>query len=229
MDGGSWITLQDGAGIDSGSTETYSAPAQADGVTINWQVRAGTSNPSSGSYTSATSRTVSGCTDTGVVSVATEGGSCATGSSTPKITITNGKASTQYFDIQYSTNGGVSWTTLQDGASISASSNDEFSLPSSVTDGTTVSFQYRYDTSNPSSGSYTAADSVTIDCPYINPAATQSFTTTCSAGARTNSLVLTNASPANTVAYFYVEYFLMMKQHGIQRQINLLLLVAPKH
>ena len=102
----------------------------------------------------------------------------------------------------------MSWTTLQDGAAISASGNDEFSLPSSVTDGTTVSFQYRYDTSNPSSGSYTGADSVTIDCPYINPAATQSFTTTCSAGARTNSLVLTNASPANTTAYFLVEYSL---------------------
>ena len=83
LDSGSWITLQDGAGISSGSTETYSAPAQADGVTIAWQVRAGTSNPSSGSYTSATSRTTSGCTDTGVVSVATSGGSCASGSSTP--------------------------------------------------------------------------------------------------------------------------------------------------
>ena len=206
LDSGSWVTLQNGAGISSGSTGTYSAPAQADGVTIAWQVRAGTSNPSSGSYTSATSRTVSGCTDTGVVSVSTSGGSCSTGSSTPSITFTNGKASTQYFDVQYSTNGGSSWTTLQDGNDISASGNETYSLPSSVTHGTTVSFQYRYDTSNPSSGSYTAATSVTIDCPYINPAASESFTTTCSAGARTNSLVLTNASPANSTAYFLIEY-----------------------
>ena len=85
------ITLQDGAGISSASTtdKTYSAPAQADGVTITWQVRAGTSNPSSGSYTSATSRTTVDVL-MGVLSVATEGGSCASGSSI-KITITNGK------------------------------------------------------------------------------------------------------------------------------------------
>ena len=104
---GSWVTLQDGNAIAAGggNAETYTIPtAQSHGTTIYWQYRADSSgNPSSGSYTSATSRTVSCPTYTFTTS--TSAGSCSGGSSTPSITVNNTGNSTAYFDVQYSTNG----------------------------------------------------------------------------------------------------------------------------
>ena len=183
IDSGSWVTLENGNGITSGATETYSLPSsQAHGVVISWQVRNGTSNPSSGSYTSAGSSTVD-C-PTGTVSVSVSAGSCSAGSSTPQISITNGTNETQVFDVQYKIGSGGTWQDLQDGNSISSSSTETYTLSSAQTHDTQVYFQYRYATSNPSSGSYTSTDgsgntlSATVDCVYINPAASQSFTTT---------------------------------------------------
>ncbi len=88
---GSWVTLEDGNSIAAGggNAETYTIPtAQSHGTTIYWQYRADSSgNPSSGSYTSATSRTVSCPTYTFTTS--TSAGSCSNGSSTPSITVNN--------------------------------------------------------------------------------------------------------------------------------------------
>ena len=156
----SWTTLQNGNAISSGATETYTIPsAQSHGTTIYWRYRASsTGNPSSGSYTTATSRTVSCPTVTFTTS--TSAGSCSGSSSTPTISVTNTGNSTGYFDVQWSTDNS-SWTTLQDGNAISSSATETYSVSSAQTHGTTVYFQVRSGTSNPSSGSYTAASSVT--------------------------------------------------------------------
>ncbi len=48
--GSNWTDLKDGEAVSPGSPETYATPAQADGTTVSWQFRWGTSNPSSGSF-----------------------------------------------------------------------------------------------------------------------------------------------------------------------------------
>ena len=111
----------------------------------------------------------------GSVSVTTSLNSCSSGSATSSIAVTASGA-TMYVDVQYSTNGGSSWSTLQDGNSISSGATETYTIPSAVSHGTTISWQYRSGTSNPSSGSYTAATSRTVSCPTL------SFTTSTSAG-----------------------------------------------
>ena len=84
-------------------------------------MRAGTSNPSSGSYVSTTSSAGSGSTltntvncETGQVTAAVDAGTCSGTSSTPKVIITNGTNATQYVDVQYKIgSGAVSYTHLR--------------------------------------------------------------------------------------------------------------------
>ena len=198
--GSSWSTLQDGNSISSGATETYTIPsAVSHGTTISWQYRSGTSNPSSGSYTAATAVTVSCATLSFTTS--TSAGSCSSGSSTPTITVTNTGNSTGYFDVQWSIDNS-SWTTLQNGNAIASGSNETYSVSSAQTHGTTVYFQVRSGLSNPSSGSYTAATSRTVDCPIIDVSASQSLGS-CSAGAKTSTLTLSNSNSANTTCLLY--------------------------
>ena len=158
---GSWITTQNGNGIASGSTETYSISAQAHTSVVYWQVRAGTSNPSSGSYVTTTSSDGTGSTltntvdcVTGQVTAAVDAGTCSGTSSTPKVTITNGTNETKFVDVQYKVGSSGTWEDLADGSSISAGSFTIFTLGSAQDHNTEVYFQFRFDTSNPSSGSY---------------------------------------------------------------------------
>ena len=189
-------------------------------------MRAGTSNPSSGSYVSTTSSAGSGSTltntvncETGQVTAVVDAGTCSGTSSTPKVIITNGTNATQYVDVQYKIGSGGTWTDLADGSSISASAFTIFTLGSAQADNTEVYFQFRYGTSNPSSGSYITTQNTdgagsgstllaTINCENPDPSAAQTFTSTCSAGARTNTLTLSNSASANVTVYFYVEYSL---------------------
>ena len=124
---GSWTTTQDGNGITAGDTETYTISAQAHTSVISWRVRAGTSNPSSGSYVTTTSSAGSGSTltntvdcVTGYVTATVDAGTCSGTSSTPKVTITNGTNETKVVDVQYKIGSGGTWTDLADGSSISA-------------------------------------------------------------------------------------------------------------
>ena len=224
IDSGSWTTTQDGNGITAGSTETYTISAQAHTSVVYWQVRAGTSNPSSGSYVSTTSSDGSGSTltntvdcVTGQVTAAVDAGTCSGTSSTPKVTITNGTNETKVVDVQYKIGSSGTWEDLADGSSISAGSFTIFTLGSAQAHNTEVYFQFRFDTSNPSSGSYITTQNTdgagagstllaTVDCENVDPSATESFTSTCSAGARTNTLTLSNSASANATVYFYVEY-----------------------
>ena len=78
-----WVTLKNDEAVSPGSPETYATPAQANGTTISWRYETGTSAPSSGSYTSATSRTVD-CDLT--VTVSTQINSCSNGTATTTVT-----------------------------------------------------------------------------------------------------------------------------------------------
>ena len=121
------------------------------------------------------------------------------------ITVNNTGNSTAYFDVQYSTDGGTTWSDLQDGNSITSGGSETYSLSSAESHGTTVNFG-KIRASNPSSGAYTA-DAVTINCPVIDASASQALGS-CSAGAQVSTITLTNSNSATVTAYFLVEYSL---------------------
>ena len=155
--------------------------------------------------------------DTGLVTASVDAGTCSGTSSTPKVTITNGTNGTKVVDVQYKIGSGGTWTNLADGSSISAGAFTIFTLGSAQAHNTQVYFQFRFDTSNPSSGSYITTQNTdgagagstllaTVNCQIPDPSAAQAFTSTCSAGARTNTLTLSNSASANVPVYFYVDY-----------------------
>ena len=186
-DGSSWTSLADGVSIAAGETKTYTTTSQNDGTTIQFRYRQADSNPSSGSYTSGTSRTVD-CDLT--LTAATSLNSCSSGAATGTIIIEASAAgNTQYLDVQWSINGS-SWTNLADGAAIAAGETKTYTTPAQ-SDGATIQFQYRYADSNPSSGSYTSATSRTVDCDpsttVVNPP-----NITCSSGQGSVGISITN-------------------------------------
>ena len=173
--GSSWITLQNGNAISSGSTETYTTPAQSHSSTIQWQYRSGTSDPTSGSYTSATSRTV----DCPVIDTtgASSCGSCAAGSIPSTFTMSNSSSAntTAYFRVQYSINGGDFQNAVTNqSVGINASETTSVSVPH----GSTIQWQYEIsNTSNTFTGTYTQeSTSSAVDCPVYVVVASHSVT-----------------------------------------------------
>ena len=77
---------------------------------------------------------------------------CSDGFATPQLKITNNKSSTQYFDVDVSVDGG-SFTNLVDGQSVTPG-NDVTLSANQEYDGRTIQFRMRYNSSNPSSGTY---------------------------------------------------------------------------
>ena len=179
--------MADGVSIAAGETKTYTTTSQNDGTTIQFRYRQADSNPSSGSYTSGTSRTVD-CDLT--VTSATSLNSCSSGAATATISIEASAAgNTQYLDVQWSINGS-SWTNLADGAAIAAGETKTYTTPAQ-SDGATIQFQYRHADSDPSSGSYTSATSRSVDCDpsttVVNPP-----NITCSSGQGSVGISITN-------------------------------------
>ena len=111
-----WNTLYDGNSITSGQTKTYTTTALEHGYQLSWRVRSGLSNPSSGTYTSAgTGLTVSCITDVTLTASQSLGGcSAASGYQTSTLSLSNSSGSTAYVTVEYSTDGGSSWTVHDD-------------------------------------------------------------------------------------------------------------------
>ena len=199
IDSGSYQNASTNLSVGAGVTNTSLTQSVPSGSTITWRyIDSDTNNDFTDlTYTTlSASSTVSSCTTTFTTS--TSAGSCSSGSSTPTISVTNTGNSTGYFDVQWSTDNST-WTTLQNGNAISSGATETYSVSSAQTHGTTVYFQVRSGLSNPSSGSYTAATSRTVDCPIIDVSGQQSLGS-CSAGAKTSTLTLSNSNSANTTA-----------------------------
>jgi hypothetical protein len=98
------------------------------------------------------------------------------GESAVRLWITNTSSSDAYFDVQYTTDSGSTWTALSDGEFISNSAAMMFLTPS-FANNTTVLWQWRGDLTNPNSGSYNYGSSITVSgCPVTTT--TTSTTTT---------------------------------------------------
>ena len=87
------------------------------------------------------------------------------GESAVRLWITNTSSSDAYFDVQYTTDSGSTWTVLSDGEFISSSAALMFLTPN-FANNTTVLWQWRGALTNPSSGSYNYGSSITVSgCP----------------------------------------------------------------
>ena len=205
VNGGGSNTLEAAEVVAAGNTTILNIPAQSDDAEIDILWSAANTDylnntPDSGTTTVEITVDTSSCAN-GTVSTGL--GTCSNGAATSTITLTatNG---TVHFDVQYSTNGGSNWTDLKDGEAVSPGSPETYATPAQA-DGTTVSWQFRWDTSNPSSGSYinTNATSRTIDCDP-NSTVSQTLAGSCSSGAKTSTLSITNNE--SVTAYYKVEY-----------------------
>ena len=91
ISGGSWVDLLNGEEITpNGQFPASGIPQVYNGQTVEFQMRYGSSNPSSGDfYTVGDLLTGSGCGDYAAGTVSTSAGTCDGGSSTPSVTLTN--------------------------------------------------------------------------------------------------------------------------------------------
>ena len=167
IDGGSnWTNLQNGQEVSAGGSETYSAPAQAHGVTVSWRYRYDVTNPSSGDYITATSRTVD-CDPNSTISQSLAG-SCSSGAKTSTLSITNNESVTAYYKVEYQIDSGsfVELKGASDDLSVSAGATDT-SITQAVPDGSTITWRI---TDSFTDGNYTnmsvenVSESSTVDC-----------------------------------------------------------------
>ena len=132
---------------------------------------------------------------------------CSNGFATPQLKITNNKTSTQYFDVDVSVDGG-SFTNLVDGQSVTPG-NDITLSANQEYDGRTIQFRMRYNTSNPSSGTYyNVGQQLTVSGCGNYTLATGSVATangTC-LGDGTAKPTITLTATGNTTVFFDVEY-----------------------
>ena len=132
---------------------------------------------------------------------------CSNGFATPQLKITNNKTSTQYFDVDVSVDGG-SFTNLVDGQSVTPG-NDITLSANQEYDGRTIQFRMRYNSSNPSSGTYyNVGQQLTVSGCGNYTLATGSVATangTC-LGDGTSKPTITLTATGNTTVFFDVEY-----------------------
>ncbi len=203
--GSNWTDLKDGEAVSPGSPETYATPAQADGTTVSWQFRWGTSNPSSGSFinTNATSRTID-CDPNSTVSQAI---TCSGDTATSTLSITNNESDTAYYKVEYQIDTG-SFEELKgasDDLTVSAGATDT-SLSRTVAEGSTITWRI---TDSFTDGNYTNMSAETIsqssaaNC-VVDSTGSQTLAESCANGAKTSTFSIRNNE--SSTAYYEIEY-----------------------
>jgi LPXTG-motif cell wall-anchored protein len=201
--GGSWNTLIDGTSISPGGQLTPSGtPLVYEGQTVEYQMRYGTSNPSSGTfYTVGDLKTGSGCGDYAAGTVDTNAGTCVGGSSTPTVTLTSTGTVNAYFDVQYKIGTSGTWTTFINGELVVAGTPETISLPTTVSNAQTVYFQYIVADADPTATSgFVSATSRTISCKTYTGTITATASGSCTNDYVSYTVTLTNTG--NTSMYF---------------------------
>ena len=217
---GSTSNLTTGTSVNGGASNTsLSVPAQADGtsVQLNWYAESttyGLRTPASGTSTVNITVDTSSCGPSPpTLTVSQSLGACSTGggTQTSTLSIANSSGASAYVTVEYSTNGGSSWTVHTDAQEADnltvTNGSTNTSLTATVPHGSAITWRYKAsDTSGDWTGiSYsTLSASSTVDC---DPEATVTQSLgSCSAanGSRISTLSITN-DDSDTV-YYLVEY-----------------------
>ena len=139
-------------------------------------------------------------------------GSCsaASGYQTSTLSLSNSSGSTAYVTVEYSTDGGSSWTVHDDAEEADnltiTSGSSNTSLTVNVPHGSTITWRYK---SSNASGDWTGLSystisaSDTVDCVVDSLTVSQSLSA-CSGGSTTSTLSITNDE--TYTAYLVVEY-----------------------
>ena len=198
-----WVTLKNDEAVSPGTPETYETPAQADGTTVSWRYETGTSAPSSGSYTNATSRTID-CDPNSTVSQSLLG--CVNGAKTSTLSIRNNESATAYYKVEYQIDSGsfVELKGASDDLAVSAGATDT-SLSRTVAEGSTITWRI---TDSFTDGNYTNMSAETIsqssaaNC-VVSSTGSQELLG-CANGAKTSTFSIRNNE--SSTAYYYVQY-----------------------
>jgi len=177
------------------------------GAAITWRYKSSTTSGSfSGDYTTLSASSTVDCPviDT---SVSNTRNACSGGAKLTHFHMANSDSANAnaYFFVEYSLDGGLSWSTLVANQSVAPNSSETASV--NVPHGQNVRWRYKTSTtSNSFSGGYsTWGPDFTVDCPTIDVSVSPTLGG-CSSGAATSSFAITNSSSATTTAYVKVEY-----------------------
>ena len=223
LDGGSsWTQKAANQSVAKNASATLTQSVSHDAA-IQWRYKSSTSSGSfSGSYTTLSASSTVDCPVVDI-SASQALGSCSSGAATSTLTLANSNSAndTAYFLVEYSLDGGSSWT--QKAANQSVAKNASATLTQSVSHDAAIQWRYKSSTSSGSfSGSYvtnSGLNSTTVDCPVIDVSASQALGS-CSSGAKTSTLTLANSNSANDTAYFLVEYSLDGGSSWTQKAAN---------
>ena len=206
VDGGSnWTQKAANQSVSQNGSATLTQSV-ADGTAITWRYKSSTSSGSfSGSYTTLSASSTVDCPTTVTVSGSQALGTCSGGAQTSTLTVTNTSGSTAYVKVEYSVNGGSSYSTANANATISNGTGSLFTQ--SVSDGSAITWRFTSsDTSNDFTGltPTTLSASATVDCPQAITVSSSQSLGSCSSGAATSTLTVSNSS--GSTAYLKVEY-----------------------
>ena len=220
-DGGSSYTTADANATISNGTGSLFTQSVSDGSAITWRF---TSSDTSADFTGLTPTTLSAsstvdCPQAVTVSSSQSLGSCSSGAATSTLTVSNSSGSTAYLKVEYSTDGGSSYSTDSSNSALVSGASSTFTQ--SVSHDSAITWRV---TSSDTSNSFTGLTpstvaSSTVDCPVIDVSASQSLGS-CSSGAATSTLTLANSNSANATAYFLVEYSVDGGSNWTQKAAN---------
>ena len=216
--GSSWTVHTDAQEADNltitnGSTNTSLTATVPHGSAITWRYKA---SDTSGNWTGLSYSTLSAsstvdCDPDATVTQSLGSCSAANGNQTSTLSILNDESSTIYYLVEYSTNGGSSWTVHTDAQSgdnfLVAAGQTNTSLTATVPHGSAITWRYKDSNVAGSfdSASYsTLTASSTVDCEP-DPTVSQSLgNCSASGGYQTSTLSIENTE--SYTVYVYVEY-----------------------
>ena len=201
----------DNLSISDGATNTSLTATVSHGSSIQWRYKSSnTSDNWTGlSYVTDSdmnSSTVD-CDPEATVSQSLGSCSAASGSKTSTLSIRNDDSATVYYLVEYSTNGGSSYSTASSNLQVNAGVTNT-SLSQAVDHGSSIIWRYKDSNVSGSFGSAsytTLSASSTVDCTVNSISVSQSLGS-CSAGSKTSTLTITNNE--SYTAYLVVEYSL---------------------
>ena len=210
--GSSFSTASSNLTVNSGVTNTSLSQAVSHGSSIIWRYKDSNVSGSFGSasYTTLTASSTVDCDPALTVSQSLGNCSASGGYKTSTLSIENTESYTVYVYVEYSLNGGSSWTDHpsaeeSDGFTVAAGQTDT-SLTVNVPDGSAITWRYKDSPTSSFSGATqsTLSASSTVDCT-VGISVSQSLGS-CSAGSKTSTLSITNNE--SYTSYLVVEYSL---------------------
>ena len=196
--GSSYSTASSNLTVNSNVTNTSLSQAVSHGSSIIWRYKDSNVSGSFGSasYTTLTASSTVDCDPALTVSQSLGNCSASGGYQTSTLSIENTESYTAYVYVEYSLNGGSSWTDHpsaeeSDGFTVAAGQTDT-SLTVNVPDGSAITWRYKDSPTSSFSGATqsTLSASSTVDCT-VGISVSQSLGS-CSAGSKTSTLSITN-------------------------------------